>query len=150
MWCIRERCKVSMGRTGCCPARCCAMNSCPSRKQALFWDSYHEPHTPAPLQMLSRRTLKSISSAALNVMLPKWKGRRRAVTNTSKPSASVAHWRQSTGIKEVKDLEPAEVHCLSRLLSATMQRKTPLNSRLFPSTSFSTEQKKRVYRGVNI
>lgn len=69
------------------------MSSCPRRKQALFWDSYHESHKPAPVQVLSRVTLESIPSAALNVMLPKWKGRRRAGTNTSKPFACVAHWR---------------------------------------------------------
>lgn len=95
-------------------------NSCPSRKQALFWDSYHESQKPAPLQVLSSVTLKSIPLASLNVMLPKWKGRRRAGTKTSKPLASVAHWRQSTGIKEAKDLKPAQVHCLSRILPATM------------------------------
>lgn len=96
------------------------LNSCLSRKQALFWDSYHESQKPAPLQMLSMVTLRSIPSAALNVMPSKLKGRRRAGTNTSKPSASVAHGRQSYGIKGVKDLEPAQVHCLCRILPATM------------------------------
>lgn len=113
------------------------MNSCPCRKQFLSWDCYRESHELAPLQVLSRVRLKNIPSAALNLMLSKQEGGRRVGTNTDKPFASVAYWRQSTDTEESKDFEPAEDNYPSRILSATtMQSKTPLNYQHNPKDSF--------------
>lgn len=52
-------------------------------------------------------------------MVSKWEGEKKVGTNTGKPSASIAYWRQPTGTKASKDFEPAEVNYLSRILSAT-------------------------------
>lgn len=97
------------------------MNSCPCRKQALSWNSYHESHELALLQVLSRVRLKNSPLATLNLMLSKWKGGKRVGTNSGKPFGSIAYWRQTTGSKASKDLEPAEANYPSRILSDTIK-----------------------------
>lgn len=52
-------------------------------------------------------------------MLPKQKGGMRVGTNSGKPFASVAYWRQPTGTEENKDFKLAEANYPSRISSAT-------------------------------
>lgn len=136
-WCIIARCKSSMDRTCCCPAQCWADNSCSCRKQALSWDSYHESHELAWLQVLSRVRLKNNLLTALNLMLRRWEGKRRVGANTDKTFLWAAYWKETAGTKESKDFQPAESDYPSRILSATaVWRKTPLNLWHNPKDSF--------------